>query len=62
MVSHDAKVVNSHRELLFRLFDEGEKELPHGWFVENHFPAVDSRRDMIDGVLFKVSFVSHAYI
>jgi hypothetical protein len=61
MVAHDAKVVNCKRMLLFHLFDVGKKERAHGNFVENHLSAVDFSRDMIDGILFQVSFVSHAY-
>jgi hypothetical protein len=59
MIAHDAKVINGKRELFFRPFDEGKEEGTHGSFVENHLPAIDTRRDVIDGVRFKMSIVSH---
>jgi hypothetical protein len=60
VVSHDAKVVNGERMFLFRPGNEGEEEGAHGNFIENHFTPVYSCRNVVDGVLFKLSVVSHA--
>jgi hypothetical protein len=44
----------------FCLFDVGEEEHTHGGFVEDHLSAVDSSRDMVNGVLLKLPVMPHA--
>jgi hypothetical protein len=62
MVPHDAEVVDREGVLLFQPFNVRHKQDTHGGFQKNELTTVDSGGDVVDGILFQVSILSHTSI
>ena len=59
MVAHDAEIMYREAVFLFSPFQDVEEELSHGGAVEDHLSPIGTGGNVIDGILFQYSRLSH---